>query len=367
MPVDVKCFDKCFLNLPIKQVPGKADSNMVHRPSDPSRRVFVNAVAGAVAGTSVAQNSFAAELGAQQPSGNIDNVMQFHLLGSSAGKPVPRPFCTCHACQVARRKGGKDRRTRTSVNLYLGKEGPGAVRYKVDLSPDTTAHMHRFGMNLTKLEHLLVTHPHIDHFDPFFLSVRSSVLSGVANLPILHVYGGPGVEKALRAKAGDLTKQRITFHRIAPFQQFQAGDLEVFSLHANHHYPSPYLNYVVSAKNVTVLLAWDTGFWREETWRKAANLRFDAVIMECTVISKKGKPLRPGHNDIETFLKMKERMIRMNMIEQRTPVVAMHIGDNGLVSHDEAQNLMDPHHIKVGYDGLLLSVGKKGSNIISAG
>ena len=128
--------------------------------------------------------------------------MRVHLLGTAAAKPVPRPFCRCRGCRVARDRGGQSLRTRTSVSLYLGDDGPATVRYKVDLGPDVADHAIRFGESLTNLEHLLVTHAHQDHIFPYWLGVRRSAISGRESLVPLHLWGNQRVMSHLKTDLG---------------------------------------------------------------------------------------------------------------------------------------------------------------------
>ena len=167
--------------------------------------------------------------------------MKFHLLGSSAGKTVPRPFCTCRVCQAAIERGGRDLRTRTSLHIYPENTADAtsqAVRYKVDLSPDTGHHMIQHRFNLSCLEHLLITHPHGDHFAPEFLAVRPSVLSDPESTPYLNVYGGQNTIDILKKVMPDLERVRVRPVTVQPFKRFRAGKLDVLPLRASHMLPA---------------------------------------------------------------------------------------------------------------------------------
>jgi len=190
------------------------------------------------------------------------------------------------------------------MNIYLAGEGPRNVRYKVDLSPDTAHHVARFGLDHTHLEHLLVTHSHFDHLDPRFLDIRSSAISGTEEMTPLCVYGSEAVERTILTATSGPEACRLRLCRLEPFQRFSAGELDVLTLLPNHNPPTGPLNFVVHGEGATVLLAWDTGYWPEETWKAAEPLRFDAVFMECTVCGPDGKGLKPTHHTFDTFLEM---------------------------------------------------------------
>lgn len=282
--------------------------------------------------------------------------MRFQLLGSSGGKPVPRPFCLCPACEQARKMGGRNCRTRTSMNLYAPGDVLGRAKYRVDLSSDVMHHLIQNHLDETALAHLLFTHDHSDHCDPEYLGMRGSPVSDIAEMKPLHVYGGEEVEKRLRSQVR-LAKCKIEFHRVDPFQEVAVGDLKVYSLRANHGSPG-YLNYVVQAAELTALLAWDTGLWSEETWKAASRFRFDAVFLECTVAASGGRESGSQHLNPETFVAMKNRMAELNLLKPKAPFVSVHIGDNGRRDHDQLQELWSPHGVTVGYDGMVVEIGK---------
>jgi len=240
------------------------------------------------------------------------------------------------------------------MHLYVDDEDLGEPRYAIDLPPDTAHHMIRNGFCLDRLEHLLFTHRDSDHFDPKYLSIRPSILSDREALPILTLYGSATVGEALCTSISDLERVKATFQEVKPFEGFRAGELDVFPLLASHG-PGTALNYVIRVEGRTVLLAWDTGWWSETTWEAVAPFRFDAVFMECTVLGPSDATLG-GHLTFPVLLKMKEQLGALGCIQDSTPYVAVHIGDNGGLTYAEACDLVEPHGITVGYDGLQLRV-----------
>jgi phosphoribosyl 1,2-cyclic phosphate phosphodiesterase len=240
------------------------------------------------------------------------------------------------------------------MHLFLGGEEGGEPRYAVDLPPDTAHQMIRDGFRLDRLEHLLFTHSDTDHFDPTYLSIRPSILSDRSALAPLTLYGSTTVQAALSARVPDLGRLKAAFQAVTPFVGFRAGALHVFPLRASHG-PTIALNYIIQTGDRSVLLAWDTGWWPDDTWGAVARFRFDAVFMECTVLGlSDANPA--GHLTFPALLRMRERLRQSGCIHGSTPWVLVHIGDNGGLTHDEACALAEPHGITVGYDGLWLEV-----------
>lgn len=240
------------------------------------------------------------------------------------------------------------------MHLYVSSEEIGEPRYAVDLSPDTAHHMIRDGFCLDRLEHLLFTHKDVDHFDPTYLSIRPSILSDREALPLLTLYGSATVGEALSANISDLKRVKATFQEVRPFEDFRVGQLDVFPLLAAHG-PGTALNYVIREGDRTVLLAWDTGWWPDATWEAVASFRFDAVFMECTVLGVSDTKLG-GHLTFPVLLEIKQRLRALGCIQDRTPYVTVHIGDNGGLTYAEACDLAKPYGMTVGHDGLQLEV-----------
>ena len=80
------------------------------------------------------------------------------------------------------------------------------------------------------------------------------------------------------------------------------------------------------------------------------------MVLELTVNGPDGPSQGAYHHNVESFLRMKERMQELNMLREGAPFVSTHMGDNGQLSHDEAQRFWEPHGVTVGYDGLLIEL-----------
>jgi phosphoribosyl 1,2-cyclic phosphate phosphodiesterase len=275
--------------------------------------------------------------------------MRFHILGSSAGKTVPRPFCRCHVCEVARQVGGRHVRTRCAVHLHLADDESPEPAYGIDLSPESWGQLIGTGLAGDRLAHLLITHAHADHLDPQLLGMRGSILSDKAGVSHLSVYGSDSVGERLAGLNFD--QLNASWHSVTPFEPFAVGALQVVPLLANHG-PGTALNYIVQHLDETVLLAWDTGYWGQETWEAVADFRFTGVISECTIFGPGPVERDSRHLNFATLVDMKQRLTQMRCIDDQTPWATLHIGDNGGLTYDEQVELATPHGVTVGYDGM---------------
>lgn len=113
--------------------------------------------------------------------------MEIQYLGTAAAEGLPALFCDCETCKKARNTGGKDVRTRTQ-SIVDGK-------LLIDFPPDTYTHALSYSLRLGQVQHLLITHSHMDHFFPVELIHRHEHFGHNAK-GMLHVYGNAAVEKA---------------------------------------------------------------------------------------------------------------------------------------------------------------------------
>ena len=84
--------------------------------------------------------------------------MKITFLGTAAAEGMPALFCNCEYCKEARKRGGKNIRTRSQslINDDL----------LIDFTADSYMHSIKHNIDLSKIDTLLVTHSHSDHFYP---------------------------------------------------------------------------------------------------------------------------------------------------------------------------------------------------------
>ena len=79
------------------------------------------------------------------------------FLGTAAGDLIPSPFCECPICAAAR-KSGERRHKRYHSMLLLDEEN------LIDFGPELGAACIEFGLSLSRLRNVFLTHFHEDHF-----------------------------------------------------------------------------------------------------------------------------------------------------------------------------------------------------------
>ena len=125
--------------------------------------------------------------------------MKIKILGSGGGEGFPAAFCSCEHCETARKKGNKSLRTlsQTIINDDL----------LIDFPADTAAHCLYHGVNLGQLQNVLITHSHIDHFEPSLLAMRGGGFCHNMKYEDIFFYGPENLKQVC-----DRFSQTYTFH-----------------------------------------------------------------------------------------------------------------------------------------------------------
>ena len=277
--------------------------------------------------------------------------MKLLFLGTGSAEGVPALFCGCAICREARHRGGPDRRTRSSVLI------DDAV--KIDLPPDTLAHVHRYDLDFSGLRHLLFTHSHDDHFAVRELQYLSPNFAPSRCGAPLNVWGTHDlICRALPEMEHFFEEAPVKFHPLAPFRPFRVGHLRVTPVAARHKTDELCLNFLIGDEAAMsegqLLYATDTGWYEERTWDFLEGRPLSAVVVECGKgASQNGYD---GHLNVDEVRRFKERLVAGGGLAPDAPFYVTHIAHTGLLLHDEMTALLAPAGIFVAYDGLVLNL-----------
>ncbi|MDR2136082.1 MAG: hypothetical protein LBO76_05650, partial [Treponema sp.] len=204
-----------------------------------------------------------------------------------------------------------------------------------DFPPDAYAHYLRYRFDLPAIEHVLVTHSHMDHFFPQEFELRSC---GFVHdpPPLLHIYGNETVGRALLAAlpGGDQAYHRLAFHPLTPFETFDAGGYAVTPLLARHDRAERCLFYLVERAGAALLYAHDTGIFPDETWDylRSAKPRLGLVSLDCTTAAfKEGF----NHMGLPDAALVREKLLETGLAGGDTAFVLNHFSHNGGLNYRE--------------------------------
>lgn len=272
--------------------------------------------------------------------------MRLKYYGTAAAEGVPALYCDCDICKYSREKGGRNIRTRCQATVDES--------LLIDVCPDTLYHSHVLGLDLAKVEHLLITHNHSDHLHVATIAMRSNGYVK-QNLPMLNIYGsGPSIQlinDELR-KSNVFYRGNWSFNQISPFEKNTIGKYDVTAYNANHDLTThPYIYEIYDGKK-RLLYAHDTGDFPDETWQYLENEKpyFDLVSLDCTM----GIADSTGHRhmNVNNCIEIKNRLLELGCADKNTIFVLNHFSHNGKVSYDSLLPIAEKEGFLVSYDGM---------------
>lgn len=213
--------------------------------------------------------------------------MKIRYLGTAAAEGFPAVFCNCDACKQARKDLPYEFRTRSQMLID--------DRLLIDFPPESYYHAVRYGIDLSAVRTLLVTHSHTDHFYAQEFVNRGYKFAAAMTSPVLHIYANTEVlsvfQEDTRREIRESVAADIHQHCIHPFSEFTAEDYRILSLPANHSFKEEALIYCISGGGKTLLYCNDTGLLEEQCYRFMADrgIMLDAVSFDCTFADTVGQ------------------------------------------------------------------------------
>ncbi len=269
--------------------------------------------------------------------------IKLHFLGTAAAEGFPGLFCRCQTCSDARKRGGKDIRTRSSVLID--------DVLKIDWPPDTYLHVLREQLDLAAVRDLLVTHTHHDHLVPGELIMRKPVFAQGVDHP-LNIYGNELVVRACKPLLGD-DDERFTHRLLRPFKTADIGSAVVTPLLADHNPDESCFIYHIKRNGKTLLHGHDSGWFPDETWQWLRENPIDFAVLECT-----SGPLPGMHNhlNIEGVTKIQQAFLDQGILKTASAMAVTHFSHNSGMLHDDFVQAFEPLGITTAYDGLVLQI-----------
>jgi phosphoribosyl 1,2-cyclic phosphate phosphodiesterase len=267
--------------------------------------------------------------------------MRVLFLGTSAAEALPGIFCNCMHCKRAIEAGGKNLRLRSSVLLN--------GELLIDLSPDFGCFRVKYGLDVSRLRAVLITHTHQDHLSPQILSYNSLSFTEKA-LPLkffMSPYAAQALKQA-RYEREDFWKH-IEVIEVKPYKQYRFDGYYITPVEASHNKPQSLL-YLIEHGESRLFYATDTGAVLPRAEEFLAGKRLDIVCLDATSGKNHGKPTR--HLGFMDIIEVKERFLKMGCCDEDTLFLATHFTHFTGMLHEEIEQYFKPYGIKPAYDGL---------------
>lgn len=273
--------------------------------------------------------------------------MKIKILGTAAAEGFPALFCRCGACEKARRLGGKNIRTRSSLQID--------DLLKVDLPPETIVHMEKHNLELHRLRYILFSHSHGDHLCG---SELEYLISPYAVPPVTDSVKliGNETSREIIYRATGFTDEKYPglFTTVGAFQTIELPPYRVTTVKARHSPAEEALNFIIEKEGKKVLYTCDTGFYEEATWDFLKTEKVDMVVSECTEGPNNSD--YPYHMGFPNVRKFRKRAEEIGLTDADTPWVLTHFTHGGGLLHDELKALVNPEGFIVAWDGLEIEI-----------
>ncbi len=283
--------------------------------------------------------------------------MKVQFLGTGAAEGVPAMFCNCEYCRglrgrIAQGAGGREVRTRSQVVL----DG----ELSIDFPPDAFAHMARFGVDLSALKYLLVTHSHMDHFYAHDFILRGYKYARNMTAPQLTVFGNSEVCEVFGECTRREMKQEVApslvLRTVGAFEELAFGDWKAYSLPAHHSSREPLL-WLVERGEKRVLHLTDTGRLPDESLAFLSSLKkyVGLLTLDCTFLWDDSDP-NARHMNLKEAIHTVERLTRAGICDERTVKVITHFSHNAAPSLPALERAEKEFGVTAAYDGMILEI-----------
>ena len=283
--------------------------------------------------------------------------MKIQYWGTAAAEGVPGIFCDCEVCRLAREHKGRKIRMRSQ--LLINDD------LLVDFGPDTYANSLKYDFNLTRLQHLIITHPHEDHLYTEELWHRLKDYACQIGTPSLAIHGSEDTLMKLCKVDVDYkgfqNQNRVIYDVMKPYETRQIGNYFVTPLPAEHGTKTPFV-YLIEEGSKSFLMLNDTGRPSYEVYEYLIKrgIVLDAISFDTTfgyenVLKKYGKA--DSHMGLLDNVAVKGFLDMKGIADQRTVCIATHFSHQGI---DADYDRMCEHAKKYGfiisYDGLEIEI-----------
>lgn len=279
--------------------------------------------------------------------------MKIAFLGTGAAEGVPAEFCDCENCIRIRALGESEARTRSQVVID--------DLISVDFPPEGYAHSLKYGVRLSKIEYLLVTHSHMDHFYAHDFILRGYKYAQIKSVPVLKIFGNAEVGKVFsECCARELKPQvapNLSFSEVKPFFEFSIGGYKVLAIPANHGKTEDALLYYIERGGKGYLQLYDSGVVSDGAldYLKERSAHADVVAYDCTFGQNLGGE-NARHMGVEDNIKVKAELEKRGIVDGKTRHILTHFSHNCNPTRENLRAIEQRYGVIAAYDGMTVEI-----------
>jgi len=279
--------------------------------------------------------------------------MKILYLGTGAAEGVPAMFCNCETCRIVRARGGREIHSRSQVIID--------DVFGIEFPPDAYYHAVSFGVDLSALKNIIVTHSHMDHFYAHDFILRGYKYAHNMTEQKLNIYGsrtiGDVFGECTRRELKPAVAENISFTPIELYKEYNIGGYIVTPLRAQHTVGEVTYLYLIEKDGKAYLHLTDTGRPPEEVYvyLAAHGKKVNAVTFDCTFVGfTKGEIGR--HMGIGDNMAVKARFEKDGVCDGNTRYYITHFSHNNCPLSEELTRLEKEYPVTALYDGMSIEV-----------
>ena len=279
--------------------------------------------------------------------------MVLKYLGTAAAEGMPAVFCNCELCTNTRKYGGKNVRTRSQILIDKST--------LIDFPMDSYLHALRYGIDLSAISDVFITHAHMDHCYPQDFIMRCPPYAHNMTLEKVNVYGDEAVVEKFKTHTADEIKpaalESIGLNILSPYDVVDtANGMRVTALPACHTVGENCLLYAAQRDGKTALIMNDTGILDESVYRrmKDMGMKFDLVSFDCTYGAHghgKGR-----HMGLPDNVGERDKMKAFGLVDDGTKYIITHFSHNNGLLHDDRAAIAEKFGMTAAYDGMEVEI-----------
>ena len=274
--------------------------------------------------------------------------MKLQYLGTSGAEGMPGIFCDCDICLEAEKRKGPNLRMRPCALIDDS--------ILLDYSPDLYSARLRFGVRLSQVRNVFVTHPDAEHFHPELLEFYPYGSSIIRKGEGVTFYGNRSTKARFDAfmatRAGKRAEGYADYRLIEAFESISVNDITFTALPANHGVPGFCNLYLVERGSSSLLYAHDTGRLPESVWEYLKNKKLTCVSMDASYGAH--PTLDSGHMNFAMDIETHERMLKEGILADGAYFILNHFLHVGGMLHEEITAMMAPRGMLPAYDGMVI-------------
>lgn len=211
-----------------------------------------------------------------------------------------------------------------------------------DCGPHTRACLDYFGADVHKINTLMLTHFHEDHFNA---DVIAEIAAKAGKLDVYFSEDGKSLMPNI---------PNTVLHPIKVGDSFNVGEY-FFTSHKANHTSAP-CHYTVEKDGKRVFYGLDGAWICYDTFYQMRGKRYDVMILDATVGDYTGDYRVSEHNSIPMIRMMRDSFIKTGIADDETVIVLDHIARTLHKSHEDTCEKVEKDGFAVAYDGMKLTV-----------